>query len=116
MDGIDRESQVARLVCSQLDQRLGNARATLSDDAGASPVLAAVVDEFARKFEKTRSAIERSEGPDREAVVELEQAADSARWAAEADAGATPETRRAVVLAHDTICWFKSTGEALPDA
>jgi hypothetical protein len=106
---------VATLVCSQLDRRLAEARTMLGADPGASPVLIAVVDEFARKFDKTRRAIERPDGQDREAVVELEQAADSARWAAEADAGATPETRKAVVLAHDTICWYKATGEVLPE-
>jgi hypothetical protein len=93
---------------------LTTARSMLAADPGASTVLVAVVEEFARKFDKTRPAIDRAGGPEREAIVELEQAADSARWAAEADPGARPETRTAVVFAHDTICWFKTTGEPLP--
>jgi hypothetical protein len=115
VNGSNERPSVATVVCSQVDRRLAEARSMLSADAGASPVLIAVVDEFARKFEKTRQAIERPGGPEREAVVELEQAADSARWAAEADPGAKLETRTAVVLAHDTICWFKATGEPLPE-
>jgi hypothetical protein len=38
----------------------------------------------------------------------VEQAADSAKAAAEADTGASPETRQAVVDAHLSICILKS--------
>ncbi len=101
-------------ACSQLDRRLTAAEAALEADAGASPVLAAVIAEFRRKFAKTRLAIEGEPGAgQREAVVELEQAADSTKWAALADDGATDETKLAIVAAHDTICWFKATGGVL---
>ena len=55
----------------------------VDEDAGASPVLRAVVQEFANKANK---ALDLGAG-DRawEAVVELEQAGDSAKAAAEAD-------------------------------
>jgi hypothetical protein len=102
------------LVCSQLEARLAAASSAVAADPSASAVAVAVLMEFRRKFDKTRKLIE---GPDgsarREAVVELEQAADSAKMAALADTGATPDTRRAIVSAHDTICWFKATGEVL---
>lgn len=101
-------------VCSQLDGRLAAAEGALADDPGASPVLTAVVREFRRKFGKTRAAIEGEDGPERrEAVIELEQAADSTKWAAIADPGASERTKLAVVAAHDTICWFKATGRLL---
>jgi hypothetical protein len=49
----------------------------------------------------------------REAIVELEQAADSARHAAEADAGADEITRITIVDTHDWLCVFKQTGQML---
>ena len=49
----------------------------------------------------------------REAVFELEQAADSAKWAALADPAASEQVKLAVVAAHDSICWFKATGGLL---
>jgi hypothetical protein len=106
--------RISEQVCSQLDSRLRNAEAVLAADDHASPVLAAVVAEFRRKFAKTRPAMEGEAGPgQREAVVELEQAADSSKWAALADAGAAERTKLAVVAAHDSICWFKATGGLL---
>ena len=66
-------------------------------------MLAAVVNEFAKKGEKA------AELPDeREAVIELEQAGDSAKVAVEADPGASPATRDAVLEAHLAICIAKS--------
>jgi hypothetical protein len=63
---------------------------------------------------KTRSAVETDQGPaQREAVVELEQAADSTKWAALADKSASEQTKLAVVSAHDSICWYKATGALL---
>jgi hypothetical protein len=46
-------------------------------------------------------------------VVELEQVADSTKWAALADNGAATNTKLAIVFAHDAICWFKATGALL---
>jgi hypothetical protein len=37
----------------------------------------------------------------------MEQAADSARVAAEADSGSAAETRKAVSVAHNAICLLK---------
>ena len=72
-------------------------------DPGASPVLLAVVSEFAAKAEKaTHSDDERT------AVIEVEQAGDSAKAAAEADAGVADATRQAVLDAHLAICIAKA--------
>jgi hypothetical protein len=110
----DDMASVTEQVCAQLDSRLGAAEAAIAADDGASPVLAAVVAEYRRKFIKTRPAVEGEEGPgQREAIFELEQAADSTKWAALADDGASRDTKLAVVSAHDSICWFKATGALL---
>ena len=66
-------------------------------------MLIAVVSEFAKKAEKaTRSNDERM------AVIELEQAGDSAKAAADADTGVANATRQAVHDAHLAICVAKS--------
>jgi hypothetical protein len=105
---------IAEQVCAQLDSRLNAAEAAVAADNGASTVLAAVLAEFRRKFAKTRPAVEGDPGSgQREAVIELEQAADSTKWAALADMGASEQTKLAVVSAHDSICWFKATGSLL---
>jgi hypothetical protein len=105
---------IAEQVCAQLESRLKAAEAAVATDHGASPVLGAVLAEFRRKFAKTRPAVEGDPGSEqREAVIELEQAADSTKWAALADGGASEQTKLAVVSAHDSICWFKATGDLL---
>jgi hypothetical protein len=72
-------------------------------DEGASPVLIAVVSEFAKKAEKAARAED-----ERGAVIELEQAGDSAKVAAEADVGVSDATRQAVLEAHLAICIAKA--------
>ncbi len=76
-------------------------------DAGASPVLVAVVGEFQAKLAKARK---HSAGglPDHDFVVELEQAGDSAKVAAEADAGLSGDARESVLAAHLAICMLKA--------
>jgi len=107
---------VAERMLEQLDRRLGEAAKAVAADAAASPVTAAVLAEFERKLMKTRDGVVAADPAiAREAVVELEQAADSAKAAALADSGAGPATRNAVAMAHDVICHYKSTGELLGD-
>jgi len=88
-----------REVRSKIDAALGVVRA----DRGASPVLMAVVGEFAAKAEKAAGAED-----ERVAVIEVEQAGDSAKVAAEADSGIADTTREAVLDAHLAICIAKS--------
>jgi type IV secretory pathway VirJ component len=80
-----------------------SALASVRTDRGASPVLIAVVSEFAKKAEK---AIHSDD--ERTAVIELEQAGDSAKAAAEADTGVADATRQAVLDAHLAICVAKA--------
>jgi len=74
-------------------------------DPGASPVLTAVVREFCAKAAK---AIDLAGEREWEAVVELEQAGDSAKAAAEADRGASEATTSSVQAAHLAICMLKA--------
>ena len=75
-------------------------------DAGASPVLAAVVREFAAKSAKAVDLA--GGGREWEAVIELEQAGDSAKAAAEADSGASEGATSSVLAAHLAICMLKA--------
>ena len=84
---------------AQIDSALASVRA----DQDASPVLLAVVNEFAKKAEKATAPDD-----ERTAVIELEQAGDSAKAAAEADTGVTDATRQAVLDAHLAICITKA--------
>ena len=79
------------------------ARDAVRSDEGASPVLAAVMNEFAKKAAKAAGIAD-----EKIAVIELEQAGDSAKVAAEADGGLSAATRDAVVDAHLAVCIAKS--------
>jgi hypothetical protein len=83
--------------------KIDSARDAVLSDQGASPVLLAVVNEFASKAEKAAATAD-----ERVAVIELEQAGDSAKAAAEADPGVSPAARDAVLAAHLAICITKA--------
>jgi hypothetical protein len=88
-------------------QKIGAAAQRVEADRGASPVLVAVVREFQAKLAKAESS---SAGgvPRRDSVLELEQAGDSAKAAAEADAGLSSDSRESVLAAHLAICKLKA--------
>ena len=82
--------------------KIDRARSAVEVDEGASPGLVAVVKEFAKKADKATAS------PDeRVAIIELEQAGDSAKVAAEADPAVSSATRDAVLEAHLAICLTK---------
>ena len=76
-------------------------------DSGASVVLVAVVREFDSKADKANLHTD-TEAAARDVVIELEQAGDSAKAAAEADTGAGESTKEAVLDAHLAICILKT--------
>ncbi|MBV8758654.1 MAG: hypothetical protein JO257_15315 [Deltaproteobacteria bacterium] len=85
------------------------AAAAVREDRGASPVLAAVVDEFAAKAKKLNAAFAGADAATRrELIVEVEQAGDSAKAGAGADTGISKETKHLIVLAHDSFCLLKA--------
>lgn len=75
-------------------------------DADASVVLVAVVREFDTKADKANR--QAANGSARDAVIELEQAGDSAKAAAEADPGLGEAPLQAVQDAHLAICILKT--------
>jgi hypothetical protein len=81
-------------------------RASEADD-GASVVLVAVVREFDSKADKANRMADGG-GSARDAVIELEQAGDSAKAAAEADPSLGEAARNAVLDAHLAICILKT--------
>lgn len=86
---------------------INTAVALVEADEGASPVLVAVVREFGAKLAKAES--QAVDGlPAGDSVIELEQAGDSAKAAAEADPGASSDTRDSVLAAHLAICKLKA--------
>lgn len=76
--------------------KIDRALEAVRTDQRASPVLVAVVGEFAAKGEKAAA-------PTTIAVIDLEYAGDSAE-VAEADTGVPDTTRKAVLDAHLAIC------------
>ena len=76
-------------------------------DSGASPVLVAVVREFGAKLAKAENQAVGGV-PAGDSVIELEQAGDSAKAAAEADTGASSDARASVLAAHLAICKLKA--------
>jgi hypothetical protein len=89
----------------EVKQKTASAVSAVDGDGGASPVLVAVVREFDEKAAKATAA---SNGTARDAVIELEQAADSARAAATADPGLAAASRESVEDAHLAICILKT--------
>jgi len=94
---------------TRIHDQIGAAASAVSNDPGTSPVLGAVVQEFAKK---ARKAMEALPGADdaalRASILEVEQAGDSAKAAAEADDGPSDATRQAVLDAHLAICVLKA--------
>ena len=81
-------------------------RASEADD-GASVVLVAVVREFDSKADKANRMAD-GDGSAWDAIIELEQAGDSAKAAAEADPDLGEAARDAVLDAHLAICILKT--------
>ena len=88
-------------------EKITDAARHVEADGGASPVLVAVVREFQAKLAKAEEHA--TDGvPGRDSVMELEQAGDSAKAAAEADAGLSSQARESVLAAHLAICKLKA--------
>jgi hypothetical protein len=92
---------------TEVKSKIGAALRAAEMDPGASPALLAVVREFDKKADKATRQINTPDAM-REAVVELEQAGDSAKAAAEADPGLGQQAKQAVLDAHMAICVLKA--------
>jgi len=90
----------------EVTDKIADAVRRVEGDEGASPVLVAVVREFQAKLAKAE--LSATDGvPGHDSVMELEQAGDSAKAAAEADAGLSSGSRESVLAAHLAICQLK---------
>src|SRR5262245_18176816 len=87
--------------------KINDATSRVEADEGASPVHVAVVREFQAKLVKAEGRATGGE-PGHDSVMELEQAGDSAKAAADADAGLSSGAREAVLAAHLAICKLKA--------
>ena len=87
--------------------KVNDAAREVEADQGASPVLVAVVREFQAKLAKAERNTEAGV-PAHDSVMELEQAGDSAKAAAEADPGVSGGARESVLAAHLAICKLKA--------
>ena len=87
--------------------KIDDAARQVEADRDASPVLVAVVREFQAKLVKAQSQAKDGQ-PGHDAVMELEQAGDSAKAAAEADSGLSLDARESVLAAHLAICKLKA--------
>jgi hypothetical protein len=93
---------------TRIHEQIDAAAAAVAADDGASPVLSAVVQEMARKAEKSIESLpDADDAALRLTIVEVEQAADSAKAAIEADPGPSDSTRQAVLDAHLAISNLK---------
>jgi hypothetical protein len=88
-------------------EKITDAARRVDADDGASPVLVAVVHEFQAKLAKAEKHMI-GDVPSHDAVLELEQAGDSAKAAAEADPGLSSDARESVLAAHLAICMLKA--------
>src|SRR4051794_25694403 len=116
--GRDRHQGDAVLATTDIRTRLDEVRAKTDEalrltegDRGASVVTVAVVREFDSKAAKADGT---ADDAARDAVIELEQAADSAKAAAAADPGISSEARESVEAAHLAICILKTELWARP--
>lgn len=110
---IDIDTISERVV--EIQDKIATALEEVESDKGASPALKAVVRELNAQCEGMMDHIdEAAEEPVREHVIELEQAADSAKVAAEAEQNLKGSTRGAIIDAHEAISALKAdTAEQL---
>jgi hypothetical protein len=93
---------------ADIEEQIDHVEAQLGNDSGASPALKAVFEELHRK---TRDARDHLKGADertiRDHVIEVEEAADCAKRAAQADETVSDASRSAVLKVHDALCALK---------
>ncbi len=94
---------------TDIEGKIDRAAAQLKSDAGASSAFKAVFDELHRKAREARDGVRGAdENSIREQLIEVEQAADSAKLAAKADERISGSTRAAVLAIHDSLCAMKA--------
>lgn len=109
----DIDSIAAELA--RIEEFVDRAVEAVQRDKGASAALKAVVEEFHKQAKAARDdAEEAEEEPIREHIVEVEQAADSAKAAALADENIKGPTREAILAAHEAVSGLKADTDEEP--
>ena len=90
-----------------IDRHLARCAKALATESKASPVFLAVFHELERKLGKLKGVVHGEPRLARECLIEAEQAADSMKLAAQADAGLAPATVELAGVAHDSLCGLK---------
>jgi hypothetical protein len=90
-----------------IDRHMARCTKALATESQASPVFVAVFRELERKLGKLKGVMNGDRRQARECLIETEQAADSMKLAAQADAGLTPATVELASVAHDSLCVLK---------
>lgn len=85
------------------EEQIGQAVAALEADPGTSPMMLALVKELRSKSKKAICALNCVDDSLFEQVIEMEQAAESARYAADADKGLTGKTRKVMLDAYMSV-------------
>jgi hypothetical protein len=91
-----------------IEEQIDDAAAQLEGDTSASSAFKAVFDELHRKTREARDTLKAAdENKIREHITEVEEAADCAKRAAEADENLSDKTREAVLEIHDALSELK---------
>lgn len=94
---------------ADIEEQIDDVASQIENEAEASPAFRAVFDELHRKTREARDELKNAdEMMIRDHVVEVEQAADSAKLAAEAEEDLSDEMRDAVLKVHDALSELKS--------
>ena len=90
-----------------IDRHVARCASALASQSKASPVFLAVFKELERKLGKLKAAVHGEPRLARECLIETEQAADSMKLAAQADAGLDASAVELASVAHDSLCVLK---------
>ena len=94
---------------SDIEEHIDGAVEKVNADPGASPALKAVVGELHTKAREARDGTKAAdERAIRDHILVAEEAADSAKRAAEAETQLSEASRQAVIEAHDALKELKS--------
>jgi hypothetical protein len=106
---IDIETIGERLT--EAEDKITRAIRAVEQDKTATPALLAVLNELGEKCQRTIEDLEDAEEPVWDHLVELEEAADCAKVAGEAEKGIHDDTRGCIIEAHEFVSGLKSMTE-----
>jgi hypothetical protein len=106
---IDMETIHERLT--EVEDKITRAIQAVEQDKATNPGLQAVLNELGEKCQRMMEDLDEAEEPIWDHLVELEEAADCAKVAGEAEANLSDETRGCIIEAHEMVSALKSSTE-----